>query len=154
MPEFYKSWKWFKKKMKGNLMNKECRHEYKMAVVPGLRRNEGVGDYFENADGSWTILATKLPDKRHSNCILAHELIEVMLIREAGIPEPVIDAFDAYFEVKRTNGLVGPDDEPGDDPESPYYKQHQVATRIEKILCEEGYNLSWDEYCQAVNEAE
>ncbi len=128
-------------------------YDYKIAVTKGLQRNEGVGDYFENGDSSWTILATEMPNPRHSDLILSHEFIEVLLIRAAGIPEPIINAFDAYFEEKRKAGQVGPDDEPGDDPTAPYHKEHVLATKIERILCEEGFNLPWEEYCKAVNEA-
>lgn len=129
-------------------------YDIKMGVTKGLQRNDGVGDYFQNGDGSWTILATLMANPRHSDLILAHEFIEVLLIRAAGIPEPVINAFDAYFEEQRRVGIVPEDAEPGDDPTAPYHAQHILATRIEKMLCEEGFRLDWDAYCQAVHAAE
>lgn len=144
MTDFYGSWVRFK----GELMPKQ----YNLSTTKGLQRNDGIGDYFEGVDGSWTIIATEMKEPQHAELILLHELIEVMLIRLAGIPEPVIDAFDAYFEVKRKHGLAKPDDEPGDDPTAPYHEQHQAATRIERMMCEDGFKLSWDEYCQACNE--
>jgi len=127
---------------------------YIVSTAPRLLRNNGVGDYYESADGSWNILASEMKNPRHTDLILTHEFIEVLLIRAAGIPEPVIDAWDAYFEVLRKYGLVDKDAEPGDDPRAPYYKQHQMATKIEKLMCEEGFEIDWDDYGDAVDEFE
>lgn len=123
--------------------------KYTLITAKGLLRNNSPGDYYETPDGDWNIIASELRNIHHSELILTHEFIEVILVRAAGIPEPVIDAWDAYFEILRQYGLVGPDDEPGDDPRSPYYEQHQLATKVEKIVCEEGFKLDWDKYDEA-----
>jgi hypothetical protein len=123
--------------------------KYTLVTSKTLLRNDGLGDYYETPEGDWNVLAVAMKNALHSQLILTHEFVEVILIQAAGIPEPVIDAWDAYFEVLRAHGLVGPDDEPGDDPRAPYYKQHQVASKIERIVCEEGFDLSWDEYEKA-----
>jgi len=120
--------------------------KYTLVTSKTLLRNNCPGDYYETPDGDWNILAVQMKNPHHSEPILIHETIEAMLIRAAGIPEPVVDAFDAYFEVLRKFGVVGEDDEPGDHPSAPYFKQHQLCAHIERIVCEEGFGLSWDEY--------
>jgi hypothetical protein len=122
---------------------------YQFFEHEGFLRNEGVGDYDENFDGSWGIFSSAMKDPRHRDLILIHEYVETMLIRQAGITNEAILAFDAQFEEWRKQGLVAKDAEPGDDPRAPYYHQHQAATAHEKMLCEQ-YGIKWEDYEKAI----
>ena len=88
-------------------------------------------------DGPWHVVVTDTGNKDYNFMILIHELIEAYLTKRAGIPEEDITDFDRRFEVRRAKNEVGPDDEPGDDPTAPYFKQHQCAIMIENLLCGE-----------------
>ncbi len=55
-----------------------------------------------------------------------HEMIEAWLCRAVGITEQQVDDFDMNY--------TG-DGDAGDDPASPYHKQHCIAAGIERMLC-------------------
>jgi hypothetical protein len=118
--------------------------KYKIITVDRLCRNSAVGDYeVAGYPGWWDLEVTETGDRKFNKLLMLHELIECFLIQEAGIAEPEIDKFDAEFLVSN------PDDEPGDSPTAPYYKEHQFAEKIEKLLCEE-MGISWNDYCVAI----
>jgi hypothetical protein len=83
---------------------------------------------------------------RYEFAVVVHELIEEMLCKLRGISEPDIKAFDEAYEAARPEGDVS---EPGDSPEAPYQKEHQFATKIERLLCEE-MGVDWYEYSKVV----
>jgi hypothetical protein len=85
--------------------------------------------------------------------IFIHEIKELFLCWQAGIKEEDIRAFDIMFEEERKQGLHGEDDEPGDDPRSPYYHQHQKATQDEKKWIKDTGN-KWKDYCKSCMEVE
>jgi len=106
---------------------------YRLSIGPC--RNDGDGDYYQNQDGSWEIIASpRLGSRKDVVAALVHELIECLLAENAGIPEPVIDAFDQKFEERRLRGLETEDAEPGDAKDSPYRRQHRFADIIENLL--------------------
>jgi hypothetical protein len=61
--------------------------------------------------------------------------------------EEDVSAFDIAFEANRKEGNT---DEPGDDPDAPYYAEHQVATFFEMTFIKKA-GLSWAVYEEAVN---
>ena len=90
------------------------------------------------------VTVSTLPDRREMFLVAIHELIEAFLCGCAGITEAQVDVFDLsqeyYFE-----------GEPGDQPAAPYYKQHQFATGIERILAAE-VGVNWLEYERHIQE--
>lgn len=90
-------------------------------------------------------MVSDMGDWKKEALIAFHELAEVLMCTAAGISEPDIMAFDVEFEKNRKPGN---DDEPGDDPNAPYRKQHLIAEGLEKVLAAE-MGLDWKEYGQA-----
>jgi hypothetical protein len=60
--------------------------------------------------------------------IALHELVEQALQIKRKIPEESITKFDTEFTE---------DGDPGDSPESPYFQEHQFATKIEYMMLKE-----------------
>lgn len=106
------------------------------------QRYNTVGDYLTDENGKTEIKISDLGDSRFEFLVAIHELVEVFLCKEAGISDHQIDAFDIEYDQKR-----GPEDitEPGDNPAAPYNRQHQIAKKIEKLICEE-IGVSWEDY--------
>jgi hypothetical protein len=105
------------------------------------QRYNTVGDY-QTKDGVTILKISDLGDWRMEFLVALHELIELTLCRKAGITDAMIDEFDFEFERNRKASDVS---EPGDDPRAPYYKQHQFATKVEKMMSRM-LGVSWSEY--------
>ena len=82
--------------------------------------------------------------------IIVHELVEFFLCQRAGIKEADITAFDIQWEAVKANGRNEKYDEPGADPRAPYYHQHAIATKIERIIVRAG-GLTWRSHCKTVD---
>ena len=97
-------------------------------------RYDDVGDYFDN-----TIISYDMKNPIFNNGILLHEFIEYTLIKSAGIPVSLIDAFDTDDETPRKY------------PEQYklYGKYHRMANNIERHFIE-NMGLSWKDYQKAV----
>jgi hypothetical protein len=109
------------------------------------QRYNTVGDYYTDEDGNRIFAVSDMNNWKYEFLVAVHELIEAALCQDRGITDDAIDAFDLAFEEKR---LLDPNiGEPGDREEAPYYKEHQFATKIEKMLAEE-LGVSWDTYTE------
>ena len=60
--------------------------------------------------------------------LLIHEMVEMLLTRYKGIDWNEIDNFD--IQTYRKNKMK----EPGNDPKSPYYHEHQTASIFEENI--------------------
>ena len=89
------------------------------------QRYDTVGDWYEK-DGKTILTISDCGDRRYEFMVAIHELIEKALCESSGITSAMVDAFDFSFTKEG---------EPGDDPKSPYAKQHLYATSVEKMLC-------------------
>lgn len=120
--------------------------------IPHARqRYESPGDWKieQCPDGSTsiTIKVSELGDWKQELLIGVHELVEASLCLEAGITGEVIDQFDMEFE---RNRQPGNNYEPGDEPTSPYRRQHRFAEVIERLLATE-LKVDWAVYGEKVN---
>ena len=97
-------------------------------------RYDDVGDYFDS-----TIISYDMKNPIFNNGIMLHEFIEYNLIKSAGIPVEMIDAFDTD------------EDAPEKYPKQYklYGKYHRMANNIERLFIE-NMGLSWKEYQKAV----
>jgi hypothetical protein len=97
-------------------------------------RYDDVGDYFDS-----TIISYDMKNPIFNNGILLHEFIEYTLIKSAGIPVEMIDAFDTDANA------------PEKYPEQYklYSKYHRMANNIERHFIE-NMGLSWKDYQKAV----
>jgi hypothetical protein len=113
------------------------------------QRYATCGDYVEDNDVV-RFRVSELGDWKFEYLIAIHELIEYTLARTKGITVAEIDAFDRQFEKDRDAGLHFADEEPGFDPEAPYFREHALATKIERMLAIE-MGIDWDDYTKRVN---
>ena len=97
-------------------------------------RYDDVGDYLEN-----TIISYDMKNPIINNAIMLHEFVEYTLIKSAGIPVSMIDAFDT-------------DDDAPDKHKKEYKlycKYHRIANNIERHFIE-NMGLTWKDYQKAV----
>lgn len=78
--------------------------------------------------------------------VAIHELVEQSLCRVHGISNDAITTFDEQYESKRKYGVL---DEPGNDSSAPYYREHQLALKIERLLADE-LGVDWIEYNKVI----
>lgn len=114
------------------------------AIPHAEQRYDTCGDYWEDEE-KLHIAVSQLADRREVLLVAIHELIEWTLCDAAGISNEAIDKFDMSRE----------DDawarEPGDCIDAPYYKQHQFASGIERILAAE-LGVDWLTYERHIEE--
>jgi hypothetical protein len=106
------------------------------------QRYTTVGDWFYDPDGTLHIKVSKLSEKKREWLIAVHELVEVLTCQLDGVSQERVDKFDKWFEENRPEGN---DEEPGDDVDAPYRRQHCLATGIERILAER-WDVRWKDY--------
>jgi hypothetical protein len=94
-----------------------------------------------------TIRVSKMGNWRYELLVGIHELVEVLLCLDRGIPQSLVDDFDKQFEERRIDGNT---DEPGDDPHAPYRREHFFATSIERLLSAE-LGVDWKTYDDVVS---
>jgi hypothetical protein len=97
------------------------------------QRYETLGDYWIDKEGVLHIVVSEFVDEDSSFVVGIHELIESWLCKKRGISFDGITQFDIDFKGEG---------EPGDDPKSPYLKEHKFATKIEKMVCKE-LGIKW-----------
>ena len=107
------------------------------------QRYPTVGDYFIDPLKTLVIRVSNLSNRNREFLVALHELIEAKLVRNAGISIETIDQFD-----KEHPGTE--DYEPGDDPAAPYYREHQFAMSIERLMCW-ALGEDWNEYEKEVD---
>lgn len=111
-------------------------------TIPGSQmRYKTAGDYWLDPDGTLQIKVVSLPSEKEEFLIALHEFVESWLVVFKKIPIKSIDRFDMDFKGKG---------EPGDDKKAPYYKQHQIATQVERILADH-LKINWDKYIKESN---
>lgn len=120
------------------------------SIPHGNQRYETVGDYWEEEMlGGKVIRHIRVSDMGNEDyefLVALHEMVESFLCKKRGISEESITEFDMEFEKNRPEGNT---DEPGNDQNAPYKKEHQFATRVEKMMAEE-LGVDWNEYDNAV----
>ena len=97
------------------------------------------GDYFER-DGALVFQIAESGNAVYDRLVLIHEMIEQLLCEKAGISNEQIDEWDMAYKEQG---------EPGDHPKAPYYRQHGIATGIERIIAAE-LGIDWWDYDSTV----
>ena len=120
-------------------------------ITHNKQRYDTVGDYQLMPDGEWYISVSETGNSKYDFLIAIHELIELYLTQFNGISEESIMDFDLYFEKKRQMGFINDTDEPGFCSESPYRKEHTIATAIEMMLAAE-LGVDWKKYDDDINQ--
>lgn len=135
--------------------------------------NAGVTSYDPDGD-VLLIRVSDMGDWRYAALVGIHEAIEAVLCKRANVTEEAVNAFDIDFEGSRDVAKAqraypydaekeewvnartfsfrgrsyGMNAEPGDSPDAPYYKQHQIATSVERLLAAE-LGVDWTAYEEA-----
>ncbi len=115
-------------------------------IADTQQRYNTVGDYYINEEGKRIFRISDMGNWKYELLIAVHELVESALCKDRGISDASIDAFDMAYEENRDSADIH--SEPGNDPNAPYYHEHQFATKIERLLAEE-LQVDWDTYCEA-----
>ena len=120
-------------------------------IIPHKKqRYPTCGDWFFRPNGDLVIrVSEEVGGWREQYLIAVHELCEVLMCKDAGVTQKQVDKFDMRYEKERTHGLRPPTAEPGDDSEAPYYRQHQIASGIERILGAE-LKVDWNTYADNI----
>ena len=105
-------------------------------------KNPTTGDYWRDTDGTANVAVQELGDEDYEFLIGIHSLIEGKLIEHNKINIQKIAYFNEEFKLKRGDSPRIPGDDPGDDPLSPYHREHIFATFIEMQIAKE-FNISW-----------
>lgn len=113
------------------------------------QRYETAGDYYLDNNSHWQFRVSEMGNSDYEFLVMIHELVEHHLADKARITNKEIDNFDIQYENERKEGMHGTGEEPGNDPNCPVYKQHQIATIIERLLCFE-LGIDWKEYDKKV----
>lgn len=117
------------------------------------QRYPTAGDYWWKGE-ILEIRVSRLKDPIKQYLIMVHEFVEATAVRIAGKPDQSTE-FDIAYEQARAVGGRAPcgcraDAEPGDDPHAPYYNEHQLATKIERIVAKH-FRIGWYEYGEEVD---
>lgn len=112
------------------------------------QRYNTIGDWKFHKELSLLIKVSRTSDIRYSYLIAVHELIEAMLCENDGITQEEVDQFDMNWEKPLPE--INNYSEPGDDPRSPYYNQHQFASAIEMLLAQR-LGVNWARYEEEIN---
>ena len=116
-------------------------------VIPNEnQRYPTVGDWQWDGD-NLTISVSAIGDWRYEMLVAFHELAECLICNHRGISQESVDEFDKRYEAARLEGDVS---EPGDSIAAPYYREHQFATCVERLLALE-LGVEWNKYDEVVS---
>ena len=90
-----------------------------------------VRDWRFDEQGNLNIFVSDMGNWKYETLVAVHELVEALLCKDRGIKKEDVDDFDIEFEKNRVEGN---EDEPGDDINAPYRKEHFFATDIERLI--------------------
>jgi hypothetical protein len=107
-------------------------------TIPHTEQNyETTGDWHITED-TITIRVSEVNNWKGEFLVGLHELIEVALCLDRNISEEAVTTFDiSHPELE----------DPGIDPQAPYFKEHAVAVRIEQEIAKE-LNIDWEEHTE------
>lgn len=122
-------------------------HIYIDTIAHSEQRYETVGDYWRPALPAGSIERTEIrvsqmDNEKYELLVAIHEMIEEHLTRERGVTEAEITAYDVQYEASRTSESL---EEPGDNPDAPYHKEHVLATEIERFIAAK-LGVNWIDY--------
>ena len=114
------------------------------------QKYETAADYERLQNGDLHIVVSDTGDELYNSLIGLHELVEVMAMERRGIPLIASTEFDIPYEKARKEGRHSETDEPGDDKDCPYRKEHRLASIVEEIVAHD-LGVDWQDYGQAAN---
>ena len=110
------------------------------------QRYETCGDWQIDLDGTICVKVSDTGDRRSNLLVGIHETVEAMLCREHGVLEMDVDSFDINFDLSHKLD----EEEPGEDPKAPYFKEHAIADVVERLLATQ-IGLPWRKHSDRVD---
>lgn len=123
------------------------------------QRYETCGDWYYKRDpfSHEEVLHVRVSesgDWRTDALVAVHELVEVLLCKQAGVTQEQADEFDKQFNEKAfgrfSDGTLWAGAEPGDEKDAPYRDQHCFAMSVERMLCA-AMGYSWKEHEERID---
>lgn len=99
-------------------------------------------DWYWDENGDLQVRISPLSDWRHEVLLAIHETVEAIMCKHNGVSQEAVDKFDVEYDKSHPNE---PDLNAGDDAKAPYFREHCLATAIERILCAE-LDVHWKTY--------
>ena len=93
------------------------------------QRYDTCGDYWTDKCGVLQVRVSNMCNWKYGWIVLLHELVEIFLCKVQGVSFEDIDKFDFKYVPKSAT------DEPGDNREAPYARQHCMAMAVDRMLC-------------------
>ncbi len=118
-------------------------------VIPHKeQRYPTVGDWRTPEEGfsGTEIVVSEMGDPDYEFLVAIHELIEWYLAKCHCVSAKDVTKFDEEFERKRK---PGDNSEPGDQEDCPVFREHQIATVVERLLATE-LCVNWQRYEEKV----
>lgn len=109
-------------------------------IAQSEQRYRTAGDWWFDEAGDLHLRVSDTGNWKYEALVAFHELAEALLCKDRGITTEMVTEYDQSFEAS---------DEPGDDPTSPYRKEHFFATSVERLLGAE-LGVDWREYDRAL----
>lgn len=109
------------------------------------QRYSTCGDWILQGGRLKKILVSDMGNEDYAFLVGIHEAIEAWLCTKRGITQKQVDEFDVLFEWQRDQGLHSATEEPGNSSNAPYRKEHQFATKIERLLAKQ-LGVNWEKY--------
>ncbi len=116
-------------------------------IAHAEHRYETCGDWWFDEAGNLEIRVSDMGDWRKEALVAFHELAEVLMCKHRNISQESVDAFDKAFEAKREEGNT---DEPGDQVDAPYHREHVFAENLECLLMGQ-LDVERDDYLDALD---
>lgn len=107
------------------------------SIPTSQQRYDTWGDWWYDPDGTLQLRVsaddTAMPTEDHQFLVALHELVEARLCQARGITQQQVDDYDMGMEARfKENG-----EEPGDQPDAPYRREHRFAMLIEHLMAHE-----------------
>jgi hypothetical protein len=115
-------------------------------VNPQAMRYATVGDWFYDADGVLHIQVAHCGNGNSELIVAVHELVEALLCRHNDISEGNVTEYDKQWNEQA--GLKA--DEPGNEADAPYHKEHTIATAIEMLMASH-LDVNWAQHEDALD---
>ena len=115
--------------------------------IPHKKQSYDTCGNYRMTPKSFQITVSKMDNDDYEFLVGLHEMVEQYLCYKEHIFDDVITKFDKAFEAKRKKGNT---DEPGNDKKSPYYEQHQFATKVERLMAKM-LGVKWTDYEKTIN---
>jgi hypothetical protein len=113
---------------------------------PADLRGPRLVDWTDWGTGAPVLLSVALTGARHGTfLLLVQALVESYLCGTAGIKSAHVDAFAEDIARAKQAGALPSDADPGNLRQCPYWREHQYATMICRLLAE-ALGVSWDEF--------